>query len=158
MPHFVDGEAVPGLPGFGRNAGKGVFGGQRRIGLDKGVDAGSVGVQHRAGARAGGGVVGIGGIREAQAAQLHILPDGGLADHFSPATDGAAAVVFHRPEPILRRNETLSKPGVRLVGGLDMGYAPFIPPDRDGGAQAGQVDCAVQRGDGGGQVGCGDGG
>ena len=158
MAHFVHGQAVPGFPGFGGDAGDAIFHGQGRSAGDEGIDAGGVGVQHRFGAGAGGGVVGAGGVRQAVAAQLRILRDGGRAGGLGPAAGGAAAVVLHCPESVLGRRKTLGEPGVRFVGGANVRDAPLIPPHPDGGMQAGQRDCAVQGREGGLQVGSREGG
>ena len=144
VPHFVDGQAVPGLPGFGGDAGDGALNGPGGVAADKGVDAGGVGVQHRAGAGAGGVVVGAGGVLQAEAAHLPVGAEGRFAGDFGPASHGAAAVVFHGPEAVLGGDEALGEPGVVFVGRPGVGDAPGVAPDLDIAMQAGQGNGAVQ--------------
>ena len=57
IAHFVDGEAMPTLPRFRALFEQGVFDGERLGGFYESVDAGGVGIEHRAGFEAGGLVV-----------------------------------------------------------------------------------------------------
>ena len=144
MPHLVHGQTVPRFPGFGNDAGNAIFGRQRRIAVDEGVDSVGVGPEHGLSARAGGGTIGAGGVFEAEATHLHILAYGRGAGGLGPTTNGAAPVVFHRPQPVLGGHEPLGEPGVALSGGADVGNAPLVAPDRHGSVQSGYQYFTVQ--------------
>ena len=156
VAHFVDGEAVPRFPRFRVDAGDGILHGQRRVTADESVDAGGVGVEHGAGARAGSDVVGAGGVFQPVAAHLQVLAHRGLAGGFGPTAHGAAAVVFHGPQTILGGDESLGEPGVVLVGSANVGDAQRVAPNGDGVVEAGKSDFTVHGRDGGQQIGDGD--
>ena len=145
VPHLVNRQAVPGLPGFGRNPDDGVLGGQRRRAADKSVDAGGISVQHRPSPDAGGGIIGARRILQPQPPHLPILPDGGCPHDLGPASHGAPPVVLHSPQPILRCSKPLGKPGILLVAGPNVRNAPFVPPNPNLAAQPSHRNHPVQR-------------
>ena len=156
VTHLVDGQAMPGFPRFGVDAGDGVLHGQGRVAVDEGVDAGGVGVEHDLCAGAGSGVVGAGGIFQPVTTHLHVLAHDGLAGGLGPTAHRAAAVILHSPQTILGGDESLGEPGVVLVGSANVGDAQRVAPSGDGVVEAGKSDLTAHGRDGGQQIGGGD--
>ena len=131
-----DGEAVPRRPGLGPRAEKLELDGPDLRGVEEGIDAGRVGLEHHA--RLGGRplVVDAGASVEAEPARQHVLGDGGLAHELRPSSARPSAVVLHVPQPILGVDESLGEERVVEGSGPRVRDTLAVPPDVDGARQA----------------------
>ena len=139
MAHAEHGQGVLRAPGFGFDPGQAELDPQRPPALltvlDESVDPGGIGLQHGPGGWGQTGQHRRHVPRNPEAAHLQIPLQRLAAHHLRPAAGGAAPVIFHLPQPILGRDESLAEPGIVLRGRPEMGDAMGVPVNGEGGLQ-----------------------
>ena len=123
-----DREAVPRLPPVGRVVYQRELGG-KRPGIDEGVDAGRVGLQHRPRLVVQVLVVEPDRRADLEPAHLHVLLQDVGARVLRPSAVGHEAVVLHVPQPVLCGGEGLSEEGVTGGAGPHVGNAVRVAVD-----------------------------
>ena len=97
VTHLVDNQTVPGLPGFGLQAGDPVFHWQRIPAVNEGVHASGVGVKDLLGAGIHNLVVRFGAGLQPETAHQYVLGHRLLSHGHRPPAGSPAAVIFHVP-------------------------------------------------------------
>ena len=103
--------------------------GGQRPGVDEGVDAGRVGLQHRPRLVVQVLVVEPDGRADLEPAHLHVLLQDVGARVLRPSAVGHQAVVLHVPQPVLCGGEGLSEEGVTGGAGPHVGNAVRVAVD-----------------------------
>ena len=135
VPSLEDGQAVPRLPPLRLVFYQRELGGQRP-GLDEGVDAGRVGVQHRPRLVVQVLVVEPDRRADLEPAHLDVLLQGVGARVLRPSAVGQQPVVLHVPQPVLCRREGLPEEGVAGGAGPHVGNPVGVAVDVDRAVQS----------------------